>query len=894
MAIKYVDYDGAAGTGDGSSFANRAAKLEDITSYMNTSNDEVRIKGNPVTSVGTCITGVADRHHAGAYGPRYCDYTDVVYSTTTGQTYIKEVGLGPAGTGTTSQGAGGWQTGDRIFIINDASATNQNQPSIAGIWEVTVANSYDDTNGKVYLNGYTANSNGANTSSGTFKWLPSNSDVVKLNTTGITKDIACTDPDRSAWTSAGTATTSINHSTSAWQSSGVEHLTGGGSDKIVVPSSQAVGKIAHYQLPSALDLSGYQQISFMIRSDAGGFTTADEIKLCTDTGGNTAVHTAPIKLRKANEKFWVASVTDLGANMNSSIQSVALYRAATQSSQCTYRLQNIVACKDSSSADSLTHKSLIGLDDGIWYNINWFDKDFVCVKCADNFAGAKWSYYNGGANAKWKTTGNAVNLYKVEPFYPSFAETTDEDEYLDGPPSSYSYQGGVNLLISGGWNSTDMSTKSGATIIQGNNWGVWNRKVNGHHLHYKDLYIHGFFQAWNNYYCDSNKWENVGWAHSSSTDSDLFYECMSIKVLKLDYITGCKKAYYNDCSQHTNSTKSDFVISYVRNADNGGQFQFEREDDTQLTSDCSTDFKASLISFNPGGYNARAQIHNFDNIDIDTIDCSNCYYGANSGIYSWSDKSITKIGTFNIKNGGYWYNNYLKDVTVDTFDSTRPIHPTSPTTLPGRMMGTYWEPSVEDIQQAKATGTMLINGGILGGNVSASGGSLLFNNIQINDNYSGVLESVTGSGLIEFRNFDQVSGDNRRYSSSHIFSPNTSVRNTASGYSIKAQVSDTTTNPTGLLLGSIIVNGGSAVTISLYGYFSGTGESITLRVPARPFMGLTSDQTAVLSGVSAANWHQVTKTFTPTSSGKLDIYVDFTNNNTSSVMYIDDFGATQA
>ena len=28
MAIKYVDYEGEAGTGDGSSFANRASKIE--------------------------------------------------------------------------------------------------------------------------------------------------------------------------------------------------------------------------------------------------------------------------------------------------------------------------------------------------------------------------------------------------------------------------------------------------------------------------------------------------------------------------------------------------------------------------------------------------------------------------------------------------------------------------------------------------------------------------------------------------------------------------------------------------------------------------------------------------------------------------------------------------
>ena len=93
MAIKYVDFSGSAGTGDGSSFANRAAKLDDI-GYLYAQNDEIRIKGNPITSLGTCKTGPANRHNARAYGSSTCSYSNIVYSTTTGETYIKEAGLG--------------------------------------------------------------------------------------------------------------------------------------------------------------------------------------------------------------------------------------------------------------------------------------------------------------------------------------------------------------------------------------------------------------------------------------------------------------------------------------------------------------------------------------------------------------------------------------------------------------------------------------------------------------------------------------------------------------------------------------------------------------------------------------------------------------------------------
>ena len=59
-------------------------------------------------------------------------------------------------------------------------------------------------------------------------------------------------------------------------------------------------------------------------------------------------------------------------------------------------------------------------------------------------------------------------------------------------------------------------------------------------------------------------------------------------------------------------------------------------------------------------------------------------------------------------------------------------------------------------------------------------------------------------------------------------------------------------------------------------------------------MGISSDQTVTSQGVSQSTWTQITKTFTPTATGKLDVLVAFTNNSTSSVMYIDDFGVSQA
>ena len=98
-------------------------------------------------------------------------------------------------------------------------------------------------------------------------------------------------------------------------------------------------------------------------------------------------------------------------------------------------------------------------------------------------------------------------------------------------------------------------------------------------------------------------------------------------------------------------------------------------------------------------------------------------------------------------------------------------------------------------------------------------------------------------------------------------------------------------------LGSIMVNGGTAVTISIYVYITGSNEQVTLSAKEAPWLGLSADQTVTAdtsSGTSQNTWTQITKVFTPTAAGKIDIVLDLSNNNTSSVMFVDDFGVSQA
>lgn len=115
-------------------------------------------------------------------------------------------------------------------------------------------------------------------------------------------------------------------------------------------------KAAYFNTPT-LNLSGYQQVSFWFNTsialNAGDF----ELRLCTDDAGNTAAHTIPIP-KIINKDNWQKITVDLGVNLNTAIESVALWQIVDKGA-CSIYIDHIIACKASSAADSLTLHSLI-------------------------------------------------------------------------------------------------------------------------------------------------------------------------------------------------------------------------------------------------------------------------------------------------------------------------------------------------------------------------------------------------------------------------------------------------------------------------------------------------------------------------------------------------------
>jgi hypothetical protein len=289
------------------------------------------------------------------------------------------------------------------------------------------------------------------------------------------------------------------------------------SAKHVIAGAFTTGLCAYFAT-GTLNLSGYQQVSFWVYATAAITANTLSLRLCTDTAGATSVHTIPLPPTNQGS-VWLPVTVDLGTNMNSAIQSVALYQDVDIAA-VTVQVDNIIACKASSSADSLSLTSLIGK---VW-NLNWT----ASTAYASNDLRKPTPPNRNGYRYK-VTAGGGGNSGSTEPTWPLEigATVTDgaltwtcddlEDTWygiqsingttvkLDNGPQTLGNAGrgyggstetvatykretikqamvsaftafnivqeggtsGSPITYSGGWNTTDMSTQTGETWIDG-------------------------------------------------------------------------------------------------------------------------------------------------------------------------------------------------------------------------------------------------------------------------------------------------------------------------------------------------------------------------------------------------------------------------------------------
>jgi hypothetical protein len=263
-------------------------------------------------------------------------------------------------------------------------------------------------------------------------------------TSAVTANISTTE---SNWTCAANVTCTVS----------TTNKEGTNAQSMAIAAGFTTGKVAHFQI-SSTDFSAYKQVSFWIRPSATSATQTFQIKLCSDTSGNTPVDTLQIPaLVGANQ--WRPHTIDKGSALGATIQSVAIYADAVDPGTVTLLLDNVLAVKDSTSADSLSLTSLIGKNTGneTWYGIQSINGTTVKLDVSTNSDADSGDGYSG--------TTESVTTYKRETI------KTDQVSSSNTAVGTINDSGTLGSLItfSGGWNRTDMSTQTGQTWFDGQN-----------------------------------------------------------------------------------------------------------------------------------------------------------------------------------------------------------------------------------------------------------------------------------------------------------------------------------------------------------------------------------------------------------------------------------------
>jgi len=418
MVTYYLDFEGGNDANTGLSFAQRWKTFASgATAARTAPGDIIRVMASPdPTSIGNATW-------AGANGRP----VSVLIASSTNATPIV----------VTTSGVHGLVAGDYVTISGHSGNTNAN-----GVWKVGTVGS-TTTFQILQMDGTNTTGNGTGTFSGSAQ--KATNCIVKL-ASPLTQNIALCGGlgQKPTWTASTNVTCTQNISA---------YKEGYTSSQTAIAAAFTTGKASYYTLPSSLNLSSYQQVSFWVQQTAGtiGAAGAVYLALCTDTTGNTVAHTCNIPLF-ASLNTWIPVTIDFGSNLSTGIQSVALYVVTDNGAQ-TFLIDNIIACKASSSADSISLQSLIGkntVGEPEFYPIQSINYDAVMLANINSMTPVDTTlrgYYG---------TNETVTTYKRE---------TIKQPPTTGTSNTVQEGGSAGSLItySGGWNRTDMSTQTGQT-----------------------------------------------------------------------------------------------------------------------------------------------------------------------------------------------------------------------------------------------------------------------------------------------------------------------------------------------------------------------------------------------------------------------------------------------
>lgn len=455
MAVYYLDPIGGNNSNNGTSFANRRKSYPSSASNAFQDGDEVRIIKSPdYTSLGNATWKAK---------PKGTFYDESNAAKISSCTAVK-------GTTTTINcpSVHGLSTGDLVEIQYNSNYVDNN---LVGYYEATVTSTTQftipsDTSNDSWtdnVTNFTINPHA--------KYLS-----VRLPAGTYVQPIAlCLNQGFHNWT----VQPNITHYRGSYAIFRPLHYY---FQRFDFTSSFTTGKVAHYQLPSTLNLSGYQQISFRFGSyGADGTTNSGDdeqiqagsltLRLCSDNNGDVPVHTIDFpkwggRGNQINVGF--AIVKDFGTNLSTNINSVSLVCNIAFADDFQFMISDIMACKASSDATSLTGNSIISKsNDNVnqteFYKVGAVvDRHVIFMNPASVGGGSSLHrvYYSGTSETVATYKRETLNLQGAIDygFYGRLFNIDKSNVFLNN-----------GLTISGGWNDTDMSTQTGHSYLDGGN-----------------------------------------------------------------------------------------------------------------------------------------------------------------------------------------------------------------------------------------------------------------------------------------------------------------------------------------------------------------------------------------------------------------------------------------
>jgi len=608
-----------------------------------------------------------------------------------------------------------------------------------------------------------------------------------------------------------------------------------------------------YAATTNSDYSGYQQISLWIirpsKDMADGLIT---VNLCSDTTGDTVVDTITLPYLELNYSHNLT--IDTGGALGGSIQSVAIYCTGNCAST-TFYFDNIVASKDSSSADSLTLSSLIGKNDGKWYPIKYIDGTTVAIDNGNNTYG---STVGRGAY----TASETVTTWKREAIRVTGTQAAGTQYHFELTDNGSS---GSEIEYQGGWN-TSTTVQDGETWwdnYSGSRYGLrmvnkqWN-KIN------KLSFVRGYQGV------------NLGTNSNNCTISNASFIGHVNSGIYTVYSTG-----------HT--TNFDTVYSMNNTADgwNCNGLLNVTITDMYLENNADDGLEFAGVASNRGN----------------TITNLSCCNNGDYGLYSYHIIN-NKFNNVTIEdNGDYgWYMHYSCDNEIDT------ITVQNNTTFDVYSLVCTRNKWI-DYTSAKTSGTASSgftsayedNTHIYGGSTSGHTQSIYSNRgtVHVYDFTMGEASETSGhtassKASVVSINHDGTTDNHKIFYSYATVSSEASVRHTASGIAWKVSPTSSTywkeNTPVEFQIAEVVCIANTAVTVKAWFRRDNTGLSMSLIAKSDQLTGMTTDYSDSITA-AVDTWEELSITFTPTDTGVVKIYAQAYGGTTYNG-YVDDVSIT--